>query len=679
MRQRCHRARTEHPPEPHGQIQQLGDEREAQRQQRVAPQLVAEARADQLVADLLRPAADLGDGPGDLHRLLVRQLLGAYGQAVVAGRLHDGLRETGVGERVAGPVRVDGPLGGVLDQPAAGELHAEVQPPYDDARRGDGQHHGRHRQPAARAPHQLRVAAGEPGAHPAHGGQPRDTGTPVHPAARHRELGEHPCDHQRADHGRQHTDAQRDAETLHRAGRQHEQQRRRDQRGHVGVRDRAERALEAGGQGRPPAGPAAARVLLPGTLEHQHVRVHGHADRQHETGETGQRQRRAEGGETGVGDQAVAEQGHDGEQAHEAVDDDDEQRREGGADHGRPGAGADGLGAQRRADGPLLHRLHRHRQRAAVHEQRELLRLVAGEGTGDLRGPARDARTARHRRVDLRRGDDLVVEDDGHPALRVARRVAGGLTCQPGPALAVLEVDGDVPAGAALRIEAGRGALDVLAAEGGPAEVQQLARLVGQHALSRRELLVAFRARPLDRVHGELRGTAEHVGGLPRVLHAGQLDDDPVVTGADEARFGDAERVDPAAQHLQGAVGGLGVGLQRLGGTGLQHDLGAAPQVQSETDRDGDGDEHGHGDHGKREQRPDAGGTFHKCLQHGTRARRRARGKGKGGVRVLFRCWSRWAAPGPGPPGRARRRAGRDRPRARGARAGAGRAVCTGA
>ena len=32
-------------------------------------------------------------------------------------------------------------------------------------------------------------------------------------------------------------------------------------------------------------------------------------------------------------------------------------------------------------------------------------------------------------------------------------------------------------------------------------------------------------------------------------------------------------------------------------------------------------------DAGEREQRPDAGGTFHRCLQQGTRARRRARGK----------------------------------------------------
>lgn len=493
--------------------------------------------------------------------------------------------------------------------------------------RRDGQNHRRHRQPAEGAAHQLRVAAGEVGADPAHGRQAGDLGTPVYPVACHRELGEHPGDHQGADHGRKHTDAQRHAEALHRAGRQHEQQRRRDQRGHVGVRDRAERALETGGQGRTPAGPVACGVLLPGAFEDQHVGVHGHADGQHETGEAGQGEGRAEGGEAGVGDQAVAEQGDDREKAHEAVDDEDEQRREGGADDGGPGAGADGLGAQRRADGPLLHRLHRHRQRAAVHQQRELLRLVAGERAGDLGGPAGDARTAGHGRVDLRRRDDLVVEDDGHAALWVARRVAGGLTGEPGPALAVLEVDGDMPAGAALRVEAGLGALDVLTAQRGPAEVQPLTGLVGQHPLALWELRGVPRARSLHRVHGELRGAAQHFGGLPRVLHARQFDDDPLVAGTDEGGFGDAERVDPAAQHLQGAVGGLGVGLERLGGTGLQHDLGAAPQIQSETDGDGDGDEHGHGDHGEREQRPDAGGTFHRCLQQGTRARRRARGK----------------------------------------------------
>ena len=71
-------------------------------------------------------------------------------------------------------------------------------------------------------------------------------------------------------------------------------------------------------------------------------------------------------------------------------------------------------------------------------------------------------------------------------------------------------------------------------------------------------------------------------GGLAGVLDAGQLDDDPALAGPGQGRLGDPERVDPAAQHLQRAVGGLGVGLDAGGVPGLQHDLGAAPQVEAE-------------------------------------------------------------------------------------------------
>ena len=69
---------------------------------------------------------------------------------------------------------------------------------------------------------------------------------------------------------------------------------------------------------------------------------------------------------------------------------------------------------------------------------------------------------------------------------------------------------------------------------------------------------------------------------LARVLHVGQLDDDPVVAGAGQRRLGDAEGVDPAAEHLDRAVGRLGVGLDPIGELRLQRDLGAAAQVEAE-------------------------------------------------------------------------------------------------
>ena len=76
-------------------------------------------------------------------------------------------------------------------------------------------------------------------------------------------------------------------------------------------------------------------------------------------------------------------------------------------------------------------------------------------------------------------------------------------------------------------------------------------------------------------------GAADDLGGLARVLQARQLDDDAPLAGAGERRLGDAERVDPAAQHLQRAVGGLRVGLDGGRVLGLEDDLGAAAQVET--------------------------------------------------------------------------------------------------
>ena len=187
------------------------------------------------------------------------------------------------------------------------------------------------------------------------------------------------------------------------------------------------------------------------------------------------------------------------------------------------------------------------------------------------------------RRVDLRRGDDLVVQHDrdpprcGSPAGgRRPRRSAG-------PSRPPLSRKSTVtePAGAALLVDPGLGVVDALAGERGRAEAQRppsssACRLT-------RTALASASAGAEDRVEGELRGAAEDFGGLGRVLHAGQFDDDPVVAGAGERGFGDAERVDTAAQHLQRRrwprrrLRGGGV-------AGLQDDLGAAAQVEA---RDG--------------------------------------------------------------------------------------------
>ena len=71
------------------------------------------------------------------------------------------------------------------------------------------------------------------------------------------------------------------------------------------------------------------------------------------------------------------------------------------------------------------------------------------------------------------------------------------------------------------------------------------------------------------RVEGQLGGLPDGLGGGGGVLHAGQLDDDPVLAGARQRRLRDAERVDATAQHLERPVGRLGVGLRRRGVLGL--------------------------------------------------------------------------------------------------------------
>ena len=60
-----------------------------------------------------------------------------------------------------------------------------------------------------------------------------------------------------------------------------------------------------------------------------------------------------------------------------------------------------------------------------------------------------------------------------------------------------------------------------------------------------------------NRVEGELRRAAQDCRGLPRVIHPRQLDNDPALTGLGDSWFGDTERVDTKAQHLQGPFGAL--------------------------------------------------------------------------------------------------------------------------
>lgn len=162
--------------------------------------------------------------------------------------------------------------------------------------------------------------------------------------------------------------------------------------------------------------------------------------------------------------------------------------------------------------------------------------------------------------------------------------MAGGFAGQPGPvpARTLVEVEGDGPAGPLLGVEGGPGVLDARAGEPGRAEGERAALLVGQRRPGGLARLL-FRARALDGVEAELGGPADDFGGLARVLDIGQFDDDPVLTGPGQGRFGDAERVDAQAQHLKGPVGALPVRLRGGGVRGLEHHPGAALKIEAES------------------------------------------------------------------------------------------------
>lgn len=68
----CHRGdrgRAECPAEPHGEIEQLGAQGYGECDERAAAEFVAEARADQFVAELVRRPAEVFDGGGDFGLL----------------------------------------------------------------------------------------------------------------------------------------------------------------------------------------------------------------------------------------------------------------------------------------------------------------------------------------------------------------------------------------------------------------------------------------------------------------------------------------------------------------------------------------------------------------------------------------------------------------------------------
>src|SRR5690606_28039611 len=93
-----------------------------------------------------------------------------------------------------------------------------------------------------------------------------------------------PGNHERTEHRRDDTGHERYGEALDGADTERVEDHTDEERGDVGVEDRAERFRVAGVDGRLERTPGS--LLLSDTLENEHVGVDGHTDRQHDTRDT---------------------------------------------------------------------------------------------------------------------------------------------------------------------------------------------------------------------------------------------------------------------------------------------------------------------------------------------------------------------------------------------------------
>ena len=134
---REHRAGRHRPAEAERQVGQLREQRDDEGDERLVAQLVAQRRADQLVAGDARPRRP---GSASAVRISSHLLLGDVGGAhgdVLAGLLHDRGREAGLLDGRPGVGHRQLLAGRELHDPAAGELDAEVEAAHQHAEHGE--------------------------------------------------------------------------------------------------------------------------------------------------------------------------------------------------------------------------------------------------------------------------------------------------------------------------------------------------------------------------------------------------------------------------------------------------------------------------------------------------------------------------------------------------------------
>src|ERR1035437_7463220 len=388
-------------------------------------------------------------------------------------------------------------------------------------------------------------------------------------------------DEDRGEDRGQEADDESDGEALDGPGAELEEEKGGHDRRHVGVDDRAPRALEAevdGGLWR-----LAVVHLLADALEDEDVRIDGHADRQDEARDAGQRERRVDVGHRAEEDERVEDERQNRVRAREPVIENHREKDANHADDRGEDAFLDGVEAERRPHGAFLENDHLGRKRARTEHEREGVCLLRGEV------PLDDAAIL-DLAVDVRRGLDALVEHDREALVDVLARdlpeLQGSLGIQKehdGGLVELVAVDARVlhvaarDGGGALehvpdrRARAGVGvfveALDDLEVLGHRAAVG------GSGSLHRRERTAAV----IHELELEEARRPYDLLDAARIAHAGDRAHDAVGALPLDDGLGDAESVDAIADRLDGLARRLVLYRDPLGV--LEGDLPFAPAL----------------------------------------------------------------------------------------------------
>ena len=274
--------------------------------------------------------------------------------------------------------------------------------------------------------------------------------------------------------------------------------------------------------------------LLADALVDQHVRIDRHADREHDAGDAGQRQRRAEQRHRGEDEEDVHAERKIGEDPEDAVGRehvDDDQRA---ADQRRALAGVDRILAEARPDRALLDDRELGRQRAGAQQHGEIVGLLDREIAGNL------ARAAGDRAQDARRGNHLAVEHDRE------RRpdIVGGDVAERWPPRRLKR---KFTTGSPVR-ESKPGCASTRSS---PATITRFSTGMSPACCLRQHLNIAGRCASIgDEAELQLGGRAEEVLQLGRVLQARHLDQHAVDALLLDVGLLGAGAVEAAVEHL---------------------------------------------------------------------------------------------------------------------------------